>query len=357
MKPSARQAERVLVAMSGGVDSAVVAALLQERGHDVVGVTLHLWDASGESQVGRCCAPEDRDDARRTCDQLGIPHYVFDERDAFLRSVVEPFVEAYHSGQTPSPCAQCNRLVKLERLVHLADRLGCGPIATGHYVRTVVGEGGHPRLLRGLDRDKDQSYFLYGLEPALLARLLTPLGEYSKDWTRQQGKRLGVPIWQKKDSQELCFIPDGNTEAFLRARGVAFVSGDFIDQDGAVVGRHRGAAAYTIGQRRGLGLGGGPPRYVLRVLSDQNRIEVGTEEALGRREACAHDARWIREAPRAPLRASVRIRHRHEPAAAWVTPTAGGFDVHFDEAQRAITPGQVAVVYDGDEVLGGGILT
>ena len=346
---------RILVAMSGGVDSSVAAALLREAGHEPIGVTLHLWDAHASEMVGRCCAPEDREDARIACEHLGIPHYVFDEREAFLREVVEPFVEEHRDGRTPSPCATCNRLVKLDRLLAIADRLGCVEIATGHYIRIAESPEGR-RLLRGADRSKDQSYFLYGLRPAVLNRLVAPLGNHDKSWTREQGRRLGIESWQKKDSQELCFIPDGDTEGFLRGRGVAFEPGEIVDEGGEVLAVHEGLARYTVGQRRGLGLGGGPPRYVLRRLPTLNQIVVGGEKSLMQREARVVDARWIREPAAEPFEAAVRIRHRHEPAPALVRQFEGGFRVEFLEPQRAVTPGQAAVVYVGDEVLGGGVI-
>lgn len=346
---------RTVVAMSGGVDSSVVAALLQEAGHDLVGVTLHLWDGSGAQTVGRCCAPEDREDARRTCEHLGIPHYVFDERESFEREVVQPFVDQHRKGHTPSPCAACNRLVKLDRLVTIATRLGCEHIATGHYAQ-IIGERGQRRLFRGADREKDQSYFLYGLRSEVLDRLLTPLGKYDKTWTRAQGQRLGVPSWQKKDSQELCFIPDGDTESFLRRRGVAFEVGEVVDEAGMRLGEHHGLPAYTVGQRRGLGIGGGPARYVVRREGEGNRLVVGDEDALLGRRATVGAVRWLQEAPREPFRAAVRIRHRHEPAPARIDPAGATFEVFFDEPQRAITAGQIAVVYREEEVLGGGLL-
>ncbi|MBO6938673.1 MAG: tRNA 2-thiouridine(34) synthase MnmA [Deltaproteobacteria bacterium] len=346
---------RILVAMSGGVDSSVAAALLHEAGHELVGVTLHLWDASGDQQVGRCCAPEDRDDARRTCDHLGIPHYVLDEREAFRRDVVEPFLDSYRAGETPIPCVECNRTVKLDHLVTLAPRFGCDAVATGHYARIMM-DGERARLLRGRDLDKDQSYFLFGLKPETLARMVFPLGELTKDEARAEGRRLGVPNADKGESQELCFVPDGDVAGFVsRERGPGR-PGELVDEEGAPLGQHEGIEAFTIGQRKGLGLGGGPTRYVLRIVPDQDQVVVGSADALQGSDLKAERARWIGPAPSEPFEGQVRIRYRHEPAEGRIEATPDGFRVRFARPQRAITPGQAAVIYRGDEVLGGGFI-
>ncbi|MEM9191807.1 MAG: tRNA 2-thiouridine(34) synthase MnmA [Myxococcota bacterium] len=343
---------RVVVAMSGGVDSSVAAALLVEQGFDVVGVTMHLWDAPAEQRVGRCCAPEDRDDARRVADHLGIPHYVVDERTSFRTHVVEPFMDSYLRGETPSPCVHCNRTVKLTFLADLADQFGADRVATGHYVRLEDGPTG-PVLRRGRDLQKDQSYFLFGVPKRTLACLMFPLGEMVKDEARQHGRRLGVPNADKPDSQELCFVPDGDVHGFIAERR-GTPRGPMVDEAGTVLREHAGVTGFTVGQRKGLGLGGGPPRYVLRILD--NAVVVGGEDKLYQRELHAVDAAWQVPLPDEAFRADVRIRYRHDPAPATVTPTRDGFHAVFDEPQRAITPGQAAVVYNQGRVVAGGFI-
>ena len=348
--------KRILVAMSGGVDSSVAAALLREAGHEIFGVTLHLWDAEGDDRIGRCCAPEDRDDARRTCAHLGVPHYVFDEREAFRTEVVEPFIEDYLRGETPIPCVHCNRTVKLTHLTDVADRLGATHIATGHYARVVQNDDDTFRLLRGRDADKDQSYFLFGLPQSTLSRLVLPLGSLTKPEVREVGRRLGVPNADKPDSQELCFVPDGGVGRFVASQSEASRPGSIVDMEGRQLGTHEGIANFTRGQRRGLGLGGGGARYVLRVVPERDEVVVGDEQALYTRDLMARDAHWLGRRPVRSFRGEVRIRYRHAGAHGEITPVGDGFEVRFTEPQRAITPGQAAVVYQGDEVIGGGFI-
>ncbi len=353
---------RVLVAMSGGVDSSLAAALLKEQGHDVIGVTLHLWDAEGGDKVGRCCAPEDRDDARRTCEHLGVPHYVIDEREAFRKHVVDPFVSLNLSGRTPIPCVACNQQVKLSRLWQLAESFGADRLATGHYARIVDDGVGGVHLLRGHDADKDQSYFLFGVPQDVLRNLILPLGELKKPDARLAAQRLGLSNWNKPDSQELCFVPDGDVRGFVARHADAAPaeragrSGNVIDESGQVLGTHAGIEGFTVGQRRGLGIPGAEPRYVLRVIADSREVVVGPAERRAQRDLHAEGVMWTSQPPEAPFEGHVRIRSRHSAAAAEVTPSASGFRARFAEPQLAIAPGQAAVIYVRDRVVGGGFI-
>jgi len=351
------QPMRVLVAMSGGVDSSLAAALLHAQGHEVIGVTLHLWDASGSDKVGRCCAPEDRDDARRTCEQLGVPHYVLDEREAFRQHVVDPFVATNLAGKTPIPCVVCNQEVKLSRLWELAQSFGAERVATGHYARLRHSAQGGVELLCGRDAHKDQSYFLFGVPQTVLSRMLFPLGELTKPEARERARGLGLSNWDKPDSQELCFVPDQDVRGFVtRQAPEAEQPGDVVDAAGRVLGRHRGIAGFTVGQRRGLGIPGREPRYVLRVLPDTQQVVVGSADELRVAELSAESVTWTGPRPTEAFDARVRIRSRHRAAPCVVTPTARGFTARFVEPESAVAPGQAAVLYCGERVVGGGYI-
>ncbi len=355
--------ERVVVAMSGGVDSSVAAARLCDAGYDVVGVTLHLWDYPDEGEPGghgRCCAPEDQYDARRVADALGFPHYTFDRRELFARTVVDPFVDAYLSGDTPSPCTACNRSVKLAELFAIADKLGASRVATGHYARIVRDEAGALRLAMGADRAKDQSYFLYASPRAWLERLIFPLGESTKPEVRQEAAGRALPGAGKGESQELCFAGSGPHAYadFVAARADGRVrAGAIVDETGRTVGTHQGVHRFTIGQRRGLGVALGRPTFVARIDAGSATVHLGGEGALRSRRAELVDV-CLAEGVTLPLRASVKVRYSRESDGAQVFATAPGeprrAEVVFDAPVRAITRGQVAVFYYGDRVLGGG---
>lgn len=348
--------ERILIAMSGGVDSSVAAAWLVQQGYDVVGVTLHLWDYPDDGSVkGRCCAPEDQHDARRVADHLGIAHYAFDRRELFLREVVEPFVDAYLAGFTPSPCVACNRGVKMAELFALADRLGARKVATGHYAR-IVQSGPRLELHRAADPGKDQSYFLHMLSQAQLARLAFPLGDATKAEVRASAVSLGLPGAGKGESQELCFVPTGRYDAFVDERAAGRARpGAIVDDEGRVVGGHQGVHHFTIGQRKGLGVSLGTPAYVVDIDAATAQVRLGGPDDLRHSAARLHDAKFADDVA-LPVRAAVRVRYRHEGASATVLRDERGVYVAFDEPVRAIARGQVAVAYAGDRVLGGGTI-
>lgn len=347
--------------MSGGVDSSVAAARLHDAGYEVVGVTLHLWDyppSHGPGAHGRCCAPEDQYDARRVADALGFAHFTFDRRELFARTVVEPFVDAYLEGSTPSPCSTCNRGVKLAELFSLADRLGAPYVATGHYARITRDDGGVARLAAAVDRSKDQSYFLYATPTEWLDRLVFPLGEATKHEVRAEALARGLPGARKGESQELCFV---GSAAHAYAEFVAeraserIRPGPIVDERGTVVGRHDGVHRFTVGQRRGLGIALGRPVFVSRIDAEHATVHLGSDAALHATGADLADV-VLASGARLPLRATVRVRYRHGGDSARVVPVspAGEARVEFDRPVRAVTPGQIAVFYTGDRVVGGG---
>jgi tRNA-uridine 2-sulfurtransferase len=360
----------VAVAMSGGVDSSTVAAMLRENGRSIVGLTMQLWNQRRLPQLQgdgpaphRCCSPDDVYDARRVAEHLDIPFYVVNFERAFEETVVRPFVEDYLAGRTPIPCTRCNNDVKFAELLTTARQIGAEGIATGHYARVRLNsETGRYELLRAVDESKDQTYFLFGLTQEQLARAEFPLGELTKHEVRQIARRLAVPVAEKPESQEICFVPSGSyvrfIENYLEEQGseLAGEPGEMVLTSGEVVGRHEGLHHYTVGQRRGLGVAIGRPVFVVALDRERNRLVLG-EDADLRSDTCeVRDVNWIAwEQAEGPVEARVRIRNRHEPAEATVTAlSARTARVVFREPQRAITPGQAAVFYSGERVLGGG---
>jgi len=357
--PGGARPGRVLAAMSGGVDSGVAAALMAEAGHDVTGVTLKLW-CYGSSPVSprACCTLDAIDDARSVARRMDFPHFVVEAEEIFRTRVLQPFLDDYTSGRTPYPCALCNQHLKFGDLVTRMEVLGADALATGHYARVAALPDGSHALRRAVDADKDQSYALALIPYDVLGRVRFPLGDLTKDAVREHGRRLGLTLWDKPESQDLCFVPDGDYAGFMvknlgETRGSA--SGPFLDRAGARLGTHRGIIHYTIGQRRGLGLSAAEPLYVLEIDAARNAVIVGPRAALGAPGFTSAPVNWLLPAPPgAGTRAKVKVRYHHEPAAATLHPIeAGAVEVQFDVPQPAVTPGQLAVFYDGDRVLGG----
>jgi tRNA-specific 2-thiouridylase len=352
---------RIVVAMSGGVDSSVAAALLKDQGFDVVGVSMQLsaTPAATVRQGQGCCSLEDFRDARRVADALDIPYYVWNLRDAFRERVTDVFTAEYLRGRTPNPCVLCNRDLKFDELWRRAGTLGADLVATGHYAR-VREDDGRWRLLRARDEQKDQSYFLFSVTQAELARTRFPLGELTKSEVREEARRRGLPVAEKPESQEICFVPDRDYAGWVErhATADALRPGPVVDEQGKQLATHGGVHRFTVGQRRGLGIGDGVARWVSRVDGATGTVHVGGKDALGNRGLVAEQVSWAAGTPAAgdgaePVR--VRIRHRHTPVAARLTHTAvDRVEAWFDEPASAVTPGQAAVFYRGDEVLGGG---
>jgi len=345
--------------MSGGVDSSVAAARLLSQGFDVVGVTLHLWDYPDDGSVkSRCCAPEDIHDARRVADALGFPHYAFDRRELFQSEVIQPFVDGYLSGETPSPCVRCNRGVKIKELMQLADRLDASRVATGHYAR-LVSQAGRTELHRGRDASKDQSYFLHMLPEQTLARLCFPLGDSDKAEVRAEALRLALPGAAKGESQELCFVPTGRYDSFVSERGGERLRpGPIVDETGKTVGQHEGVHRFTVGQRRNLGVALGKPSYVVAIDAEQGRIELGPVERLMATSAELGELSLASDV-QLPLEAEVQVCYRGTPLAARVVGSGkgpGSARVLFEKPVQAVVPGQFAVFYAGERVLGGGLI-
>lgn len=352
--------KRVLVAMSGGVDSSAAAWLLREQGYECVGVTMKLFgnEAAGLDKGHPCCTLDDVEDARQVARRLGIPHYVFNFSEDFEEKVIRRFVQAYERGETPNPCVDCNRFLKFDRLYRRAGELGCGYIATGHYARIVEEGAGAFRLAKAADLSRDQSYVLYPIPRERLARTLFPLGGLTKGEVREIAQREGFVNARKHDSQDICFIPDGDYLAFMeRYNGKNYPAGDILDQEGRVVGRHRGAAGLTIGQRRGVGVPSSGRIYVCGKRMDTNTVVVGPEEALYSSGCVAEGWNWLIDPPAGPFQALVKTRYRQTEQPAAVFPQGDRVRLEFREPQRAVTPGQGAVVYDEEGiVLGGGTI-
>jgi tRNA-uridine 2-sulfurtransferase len=350
---------RIVVAMSGGVDSSVAAALLAEQGHDVIGLSMQLYDQSGDHSFGSCCSLEDLYDARRVATAINIPHYILNFEKQFNEHVVSNFVGEYASGRTPLPCAHCNSDLKFTALLERAHGFGADAVATGHYARVERSPHGTFQLKRGVDASKDQSYFLFSLTQDQLGRAIFPVGDRAKDAVREYAHQRGLPVAAKPDSQEICFIPDHDYASFVATHSSdALRKGDVVDEDGHVLARHDGIHRFTIGQRKGLGLRGsatGAPMYVIALKPDDSQVVVGPKASLERTTLTASGVNWIEGAPEGPVRAAAQIRHRH-PAAPAIVRSVGDrrAEVVFDAPQIAITPGQAVVFYDGDAVLGGG---
>jgi tRNA-uridine 2-sulfurtransferase len=353
--------KRVVVAMSGGVDSSVAAALLVQQGYEVIGMMMRLWSEDGEGATGynRCCTPDQMNDARKIADDLNIPFYVLDTRDVFKGHIVNYFIEQHSQGNTPNPCLECNRHIRFEWLLNNAMALDADYLATGHYARIRHAEDGKYQLLKGLDDAKDQSYVLSVMGQQQLAKVLFPVGEYAKPQVRELAASFGLPVASKHDSQDLCFLKDGDYRRFLREHSPTVgTPGPILTRNRKVIGEHTGIANYTIGQRKGLGIQSAEPLFVLGIDPTLNAVIVGQQHELGSDELIAGRVNWISgEVPTASIRAEVKIRYKARLAWATVTTISESrVSIKFDERLRDITPGQGAIFYDGEMCLGGGII-
>lgn len=351
---------KVVVAMSGGVDSSVAAALLKQQGYEVIGMMMRLWSEPGKEDSNRCCTPDSISMARRVAARLDIPFYVVDAKEIFRETVVQYFLDGYAAGGTPNPCLLCNRQIRWTFLLDHALALGAEFMATGHYVRRRTMDGGRHELLRAVDPSKDQSYVLYVLTQEKLARALFPVGEYSKSEIRQMAESLNLPVYKRPDSQDLCFLAGEDYRNFIQRNAAGMlVPGEIVMREGKALGRHNGLANYTIGQRKGLGVGSSVPLYVLGKDASTNTLIVGEADELGTDELIADDVNWMTgEAPLDAFQADVKIRYTAREARAQVMPLEGGLQakVRFDAPQRDVTPGQAAVFYEGELLIGGGII-
>jgi tRNA-specific 2-thiouridylase len=347
---------RIVVAMSGGVDSSVAAALLAEQGHDVIGLSMQLYDQSGTQSFGSCCTLDDLHDARRVASARGFPHYIMNFERQFTDTVISNFVSEYTAGRTPIPCAHCNSDLKFSTLLDRARGLGADYVATGHYARVEQAADGRFLLRRSVDADKDQSYFLFSLTQEQLARAVFPVGTLTKPEVRTEAHRLGLMVADKADSQEICFVPDGDYAAFVESHAPSVRPGAVVNLQGERLATHAGVHRFTVGQRKGLGVSAQSPLYVLKIDADSGEVTVGPRAALDRASFTASGVNWIARGPSSEwMPAAAQIRHRHRPAFGRVRASNDGrAEFEFDEPQPAVTPGQAAVFYDGDFVMGGG---